>query len=151
MTQREVTERDFRAPEFRDAKVEDYEFRDDGKVVRKDRWETGIRLIAGRLGLSRQGFEVTEIVHRVDDLIGPDWEEVADPECTMEVQDAEWPEHEEEVQVRLRDGSVVNGVRWDGVLSQWKRKGFHLTREGRTYTADYPRENVVIAWRRMSS
>ena len=39
---RMVTEEDFRMPEFRGAKVEDYEFRKDGKIVRKDRWERGI-------------------------------------------------------------------------------------------------------------
>ncbi|MNJ24237.1 hypothetical protein D3C77_186460 [compost metagenome] len=39
---REVAELDFRRPEFRNARVEDYEFRDDGTIVRKDRWVTGI-------------------------------------------------------------------------------------------------------------
>ena len=34
---RTVTEEDFRMPEFRGAKVEDYKFRKDGKIVRKDR------------------------------------------------------------------------------------------------------------------
>ena len=36
---REVTEADFRMPEFKDAEPKDYEFRADGKIVRKDRWE----------------------------------------------------------------------------------------------------------------
>lgn len=39
---RQVAELDFRLPEFRDAKVEDYEFREDGKLVRKDRWESAV-------------------------------------------------------------------------------------------------------------
>lgn len=47
---REVTERDIRMPEFRDANLEDLEFMGDGKVVRKDRWETGIRKIRSALG-----------------------------------------------------------------------------------------------------
>lgn len=46
---REVTEKDFRKPEFRDAKVEDYEFRDDGKLVRKDRFQTTVFKIASIL------------------------------------------------------------------------------------------------------
>ena len=43
---RKVTERDFRKPEFLIAEPEDYEFRADGAIVRKDRWEKGIRKIA---------------------------------------------------------------------------------------------------------
>jgi len=46
MTQRQVTERDFRRPEFLDAKAEDYEIQEDGCVVRKDRWEMAVRKIA---------------------------------------------------------------------------------------------------------
>ena len=66
MTQ--VTERDFRMAQFRDAKVEDYEFRADGRIVRKDRWEMGIRLIAGRVGITKD-FEIDEVVARVTQLI----------------------------------------------------------------------------------
>lgn len=39
---REATELDFRRPELRDALLEDYEVDDDGKVVRKDRFQTAI-------------------------------------------------------------------------------------------------------------
>lgn len=62
---RVVTERDFRMPEFRDACPEDYEFRDDGKVVRKDRWETAIHSIRDALGDRRREFEISEIVSAV--------------------------------------------------------------------------------------
>ena len=48
---REVTELDFRKPEFRHAKVEEYEFRDDGALVRKDRWVCGIRQISSIVGM----------------------------------------------------------------------------------------------------
>lgn len=73
MADRIVTEADFRAPEFRDAKVEDYEWRDDGKLVRKDRWETGIRRIANRLGLNN--WEIETVVERVNELLAsPDSE-----------------------------------------------------------------------------
>jgi hypothetical protein len=58
-----LSELDFRMPEFRDAKIEDYEFRGDGKIVRKDRWETGLRRIAYALGFnSRDGFEIDDVV-----------------------------------------------------------------------------------------
>lgn len=69
MGDRIVTEMDFRLPELRDAKPEDYEWRDDGKLVRKDRWETGVRRIAGLLGLSGAAWEIDEIVAIVGDLI----------------------------------------------------------------------------------
>lgn len=62
-----VTEEDFRLPEFRHAKVEDYEFRDDGKLVRKDRWEKGIFSIASAMGLNiRNGFEIDDLVKIVE-------------------------------------------------------------------------------------
>lgn len=67
---RQVTEQDFRYPEFRDAKSEDYEFRNDGALARKDRWETGVRRIANSLGISsRDGFEVQEVCAQVDAAI----------------------------------------------------------------------------------
>ena len=69
--QREVTERDFRMPEFADADPKDYEFREDGKIVRKDRWETGFRKIAETLGFNlREGFEIEEVVEKARDIRG---------------------------------------------------------------------------------
>lgn len=64
---RTVTENDFRMPEFKDAKVEDYEFRSDGKLVRKDRWERGMRDIAALLHISRN-FEIDDVVSQVNEL-----------------------------------------------------------------------------------
>jgi hypothetical protein len=66
---REVTERDFRMPEFRDADPNDYEFRADGKIVRKDRWENGIHSIRHALGDSRREFEIEDIVRAVRALV----------------------------------------------------------------------------------
>lgn len=66
---RQVTEADFRMPEFRDAKPEDYEFSSDGKVVRKDRWETGIHRIRSVLGDYRREFEIDDIVKAVEALV----------------------------------------------------------------------------------
>ena len=66
---RVVTERDFRDPRFRDADPADYEFRDDGQIVRKDRWEMGIRRIRGHLGDPRREFEIDDIVSAVEALV----------------------------------------------------------------------------------
>jgi hypothetical protein len=99
---RVVTEADFRLPEFRTAKLEDYELRPgDDKPVRKDRWQTGILLIASSVGLNtRQGFEVSQVVEAVDRL----------------TKDANSWEHDELpvapclIDVRLDDGSVLLAV-----------------------------------------
>lgn len=67
---RAVTERDLRMPEFRDAKPEDLEFRTDGKLVRKDRWQNGMMSIANAFGM--RDWEVPEVVARarmLDNLV----------------------------------------------------------------------------------
>lgn len=104
---REVTERDLRMPEFRDAKPEDLEFRDDGKLVRKDRWEVALRNVVSAIGWARREFEVHEVsaeVRRIKELADANVKvtalknlkaealEVFDgPECPQEVRDAiEW-------------------------------------------------------------
>ena len=66
--QREVTEQDFRMPEFRNAKPEDYEWRADGKLVRKDRWEQGIQSIRFLVGIDAREFEIPDVIQRVRDL-----------------------------------------------------------------------------------
>ena len=67
---RAVTERDIRLPEFKDAKLEDLEFRDDGRVVRKDRWEMGVRRIASAVGLNaRESWEIGQVVVTVAELV----------------------------------------------------------------------------------
>lgn len=64
MADREVTEFDLRADEFkrRDVKPEDYEFRADGKIVRKDRWENGIHSIRNIVGPAGREFEIADVV-----------------------------------------------------------------------------------------
>jgi len=80
---RDVTEQDFRKKEFRDAKVEDYEFRDDGALVRKDRWMRGVQDIACIL-FGGRSFEIAEVVERVRQLMPPDYEgEDLGIECTI--------------------------------------------------------------------
>lgn len=107
MAGRIVTERDFRLPEFRDANVEDYEFRGDGKLVRKDRWERAIGTIRHLVGLTGREFEIPDVVDavrqlaaaqggwlRVQDVPGPD----------------DWPVAGYVLEVRLEDGSVLKNV-----------------------------------------
>lgn len=63
-----VTEADFRMPKYAKAKVEDYEFRDDGALVRKDRWEEGIRriwCIVNDGSTPSREFEIDDVVERV--------------------------------------------------------------------------------------
>jgi hypothetical protein len=61
-----ITERDLRDPRFADCEISDLERREDGAIVRRDRWERGIRSIAAMVGFTpRQEFEVIEVVDRV--------------------------------------------------------------------------------------
>lgn len=67
---RKVTMEDFIIPEFRGKDPEDYEFRRDGTIVRKDRWEKGIMEIAFRLTNSgRVEFEIDNLVKTVEWLL----------------------------------------------------------------------------------
>ncbi|HQS59934.1 MAG TPA: hypothetical protein PLU16_15885 [Gallionellaceae bacterium] len=69
MTNRPVIESDFRKPEFRNAKPEDYEIRDDGAIVRKDRWMVGIYQIASITGhTARREFEIADVIKSVEEL-----------------------------------------------------------------------------------
>lgn len=64
-----ITEFDLRAEEFKDPylKPEHFERRDDGAIVRKDRWEKAVRAFAETFGLNtRQGFEITAVVERAE-------------------------------------------------------------------------------------
>lgn len=67
---RKVTEDDFRMKEFVGAKIEDYEFRDDGKLVRKDRWYCAVIQIASIVGVSVRDFEIDDVVDSVRKLAG---------------------------------------------------------------------------------
>ena len=67
---RQATDSDFIIPEFRGKKAEDYEVRDDGVCVRKDRWENGIHSIRFAIDDNAQGeFEILEIVKSVRDIV----------------------------------------------------------------------------------
>lgn len=71
---RAVTLEDFIMPKFRGKDPKDYEFRGDGEIVRKDRWETAIHRIRnfliekGKMENTDQ-FEIDEVVKAVKGLI----------------------------------------------------------------------------------
>jgi len=67
---REVMERDLRAPEYREGKPDDYEFRGDGKIVRKDRFMRGMQDIAAILFGSRHDYEIPDVIAAVHQLQG---------------------------------------------------------------------------------
>lgn len=65
---------DFIIPEFRGKNPKDYEVREDGAVVRKDRWQNGIRrirnmLIEAKLLPDSVEFEIIDVINAVDKLI----------------------------------------------------------------------------------
>lgn len=72
----EVTEFDLRKEEFKDPKIkpEMFEFDADGNIVRKDRFEVGIRKMLGILieqdvMSSREPWTVDQVVKNMKDLI----------------------------------------------------------------------------------
>ena len=72
MSKNQVTERDIRLPQFRDAKLEELEFDASGDVVRKDRFEKSMRRISSMMhgvnGLSaRSGWTCEQVVNAVDE------------------------------------------------------------------------------------
>ena len=74
MSKNPVTEQDVRLPQFRDAKLEDLEFDASGEVVRKDRFESSMRIISSKLhginGLSaRSGWTCEQVVDAVSTLL----------------------------------------------------------------------------------
>lgn len=67
MDKREVTEFDLRAEEFKNpnTKPEDLEFRSDGKIVRKDRFQRGFQSLVEPAGFSLRDFEIDDVVSRI--------------------------------------------------------------------------------------
>lgn len=63
-----VTERDLRDPKYGDGDPDEFEFRDDGSIARKDRWEMGIRSIASAVNVMAKGWEVKDVVDKVQEL-----------------------------------------------------------------------------------
>jgi len=118
MPPRAVTERDFRRPEFMDAKPEDYEFRGDGKIVRKDRWERAVQSIRSIVGINAREFEIEDVVGAVRALVDTqqDWLEIRSVE--------DCPAQEWKGSLRLKDGSVLNSATYAN--GNWLWRGLQL-------------------------
>lgn len=65
---RPVTERDLRAPEFADCEPEDMELLDDGRIVRRDRWQSGLKNMLDLLGVTDEDAGMNEAIDRIRDL-----------------------------------------------------------------------------------
>lgn len=138
MTSRPVTELDFRQPQFRNAKVEDYEFRADGKIVRKDRWECAIGSIRHLVGVDGREFEIDQVVDAVRKLARQeeDWVPVqadsSDPD--------DWPSARIQgvLELKLSDGSRLSQVSFEPASKAWSW-------QGRPVLGD------VLAWRERPS
>lgn len=63
-------ERDLRAPAYRDGKPDEYEFRSDGAIVRKDRFQTGMRDIAAIVFGCGHDYEIADVVKAIHNLQG---------------------------------------------------------------------------------
>lgn len=126
-----VTEADFRKPEFLDAKIEDYEFRSDGKLVRKDRWEKAVMSLSEIVGLSTRDFEIEALIVAVS-AIAVDAEGWTSVESLM-------PDMDVRVDMRLRCGSVLKG----GLFQHSTGEGFKWN--GLTLN------DQVVDWREFST
>lgn len=112
MDDKTITERDFRMPEFRDAKIEDYERRSDGKIVRKDRWECAIGTIRHLVGVSGRTFEIAEVVEAVQALV-----QAQQGWCACDLD--ELPAADTLTDIQLTDGSLLKSVTYNKGRSCW--------------------------------
>jgi len=138
MSSRQVTELDFRQPQYRHAKVEDYEFRADGALVRKDRWECAIGSIRHLVGVDGREFEIDQVVDAVRELsrLEEGWTLIradsTDPE--------DWPAARTQavLELKLDDGSRLSQVRFEPVTRTWSWHG-------------QPVPGTALAWRERPS
>lgn len=132
MTTRQVTEADFRLPEFRDAKPEDYEFCPDGTIARKDRWITAVNSIRHLVGIDSRSYEICDVVNKVRKLaqIEEDWTDLA----ALDPEDAEYPGNDMLCDIRINDGSVLFNARFYVAEKHWKWQGLKF-------------DGLVTSWR----
>lgn len=105
-TTRIVTEQDLRKDEFKNMDVDDLEFREDGAIVRKDRWICGISNIACIVGYARKKYEISDIVNAVRDLTCKDWPFFEN----------EQPESDTIISILLNDGCVLKHAKYNKEL-----------------------------------
>lgn len=122
-------------PEFRDAKVEDYEFRDDGKLVRKDRWECAIRSIRHLVGITGREFEIPDVVDAVRKMVVTFEGWLVDE---SNFPDGDFPDNGIMAEIRLVDGSILRNASYVATDKRWLWNG-----------AEPPLR--VIAWREMDA
>jgi hypothetical protein len=112
----QVTELDFRMPQFKQAKVEDYEFAgDEVTVVRKDRWERAVGSIRSLVGITGRAYELDDIVEAVRVL-------AQDVDSWTLVEDAipeDLPGDGVALSIRLCDGSVLKNAVYVRELGEW--------------------------------
>lgn len=65
---RAVTELDLRDPKYGTGDPDEFEFRADGTIARKDRWEKGMQSIAVSVGAMEKGWEIKDVVDKVEEL-----------------------------------------------------------------------------------
>ena len=123
-----VTELDFRMPEFRDAKVEDYERRGDGKIVRKDRWMRAVESIRFLVGVDGREYEVPEVVAAVERLSEDQrgWQE---PDNGQFFSKDDLPPNGAPIDVRLEDGSILRNARYNARNGDWSWNGVPVPRK----------------------
>lgn len=113
---REVTEMDLRLPEFRTTRPDELEFRRDGRLVRKDRWESAVHRIRSIVGQTGGEFEIDEVVDGVRCLAEGQtgWSRMA------ETEESDLPADGQEVELQLLDGSVLNHVTVKYKCAAWE-------------------------------
>jgi hypothetical protein len=130
---RAVTEDDLRFPEFRGVKLEQLEIREDGKVVRKDRFETAMNIIAGLTTGTRGGWECDAVVEMVRGMC-EHWNTLPQEDFDVDY----YPKIGTVVEVKLEDDSVLRNVTLKALrpgVEQWE-------------WAEYPDLKLpVCAWR----
>ncbi|MBL4838394.1 MAG: hypothetical protein JKY34_12540 [Kordiimonadaceae bacterium] len=66
---RQATQQDFVIPEFRGKDPADYEVRNDGVCIRKDRWEMGMQRVRELVGIkSNADWEIKDIIDAVENI-----------------------------------------------------------------------------------
>lgn len=114
---RAVTEDDFRQPQYRGEKPEDYEFNANNIPVRKDRWYTAIQEIRCMVGVNGRAYEISDVIDAIKEL------------TAREAHWMDWTEHSpdpgsvgEYVDIKLFNGSILmlavitpTGFQWNGM------------------------------------